>query len=157
MWKRKKAKEKDNVGADTATLAPDVHDVPTEPAPKPPVDGVPGHNPKAWHGQSAGAASTEPQTADIAEPHPAESDAPTVAMDPSYERKTPDPPSIQNGGAAAPVPEDTGNDTLQVGRRAPPEATEPPASQDPEKNHTDEIGPPTKDLDPTIPMGRRRS
>ena len=157
MWKRKKARDKERAGADASATATDVHDEPTQPAP-PPMD----DDATVWHGQDADAEDSgsvrpeEPNAAEPDAPHPAKSDAPTVAMDPSFERKLPEAPIVEDDMAPEAEQTDEGDETVQVGRRPPPDATAPPASTEPDAEQKEEDSAPAKDLDPTIPMGGRR-
>lgn len=152
MWKRKKTKEKDQDDAESP--APDAHDAPTMPAARPLDDDA-----TVWQGQSTQAASVEQPATESEEadaPHPAEADAPTVAIHPSYERKLPDAPSVQNNDSHAVAPTDDSDETVQVRRRPPEDVTEAPATPTSPTEDADSDDAPEEALDPTIPMGRRR-
>jgi hypothetical protein len=158
MWKRKKAKEKKPKGKarqDPEVAEPPLDDGPTEPhLPTSSADAT------VWQGQPGTADTTErpdPDSGPPDTPRPAEADAPTVAIRPEFKRSLPDAPSLENDSAAAPAiaPDPVGEETVQVGRRPPPEPTVPPGGD----RATPHDGPDDtlpSDETPTVPLGRRR-
>ena len=157
MWKRKKAKDNDRVEPQVTQPAPPLDEAPTQPAPRLEPDDAP-----VWQGQPVADQPSDTPDENSGRPdapHPADADAPTVAIAPEYERKLPDAPSVNESFEETPQhsPSHGGEETVQVGRRPPLDPTEPPALRAPPATDAGDEDGSASDLDPTIPMGRRRS
>ena len=160
MWKRKKAKKKDasdKAQREPELAPPSVADAPTQPAPRRNEDDA-----TVWQGQSPADDSTgktEPDSESGDAPRPAEADAPTVAIRPEFKRQLPDAPSV--AGASMHSPEQGAEvepeETVQVGRRSPPDPTQAPQGADGHHPTQSEGEPDSSGDEPTVPMGRRRN
>ena len=160
MWKRKKAKKKD--AKDETLREPDMGTRSADDAPTQPARQSDRGDATVRQGQPAtGEASErpEPNSAPGDAPHPAEADAPTVAIRPEFVRKLPDAPSVagEPTGSSDHAGDADQEETVQLGRRRSPDSTQPPSTSD--NPHSTPSEPETRpfDEDPTVPMGRRRN